>query len=135
MDERLGTLVGATTLHGTALDLRLSRAHLRLRIFLVVASQGVHRRAGEEFADVAQEALAIILTSVGPERDGGVAQVAQVTNRLAISLPAKFGLLQDGFFEFGISDLAVRHRLRDTEHAEECNRKKNSCRFHHWSNL
>jgi hypothetical protein len=79
--------------------------------------------------------FAIVMTSVGPERDCGIAQVAQVTNRLAVSLPAKFGPLQDGFFEFGISDLAVGHHLRDTEHAEESSRKENSCRFHHWSDL
>ena len=135
MDERLGVLVSTATLNCAPLDLWLSRAHLHLGILLVVAAQGVHRRAGEEFADVAQEALAIIMTPVGPERDRGVAQVAQVTNRLAISLPAKFGLLQDGFFEFGVRDLAVGHRLRDTEHAEESNCKENSCRFHHWSDL
>jgi hypothetical protein len=59
----------------------LARADLRLRILLVVVAQGSHRRASEEFADVAEEALAIVMTSGGPERDR---RVAEVTNRLAI---------------------------------------------------
>jgi cob(I)alamin adenosyltransferase len=75
------------------------------------------------------------MTSVGPQGDRGVAQVAQVTNRLAISLPAKLRLLQDGLFELGISDLAVRHRWRDTERAEESAYEENCWWLHRWSDL
>ena len=70
---------------------------------------GFYWRAGEEFADVAQEALAIVMTAVRPQGDCGVTQVAQVAHDLAIGRPAKFGLLQDCFFQFGVRDLALRH--------------------------
>ena len=73
--------------------------------------------------------------AVGPERDSGVAQVAQVAHALTIGWPAKLGLLQDRFFELGVGDLAVRHRLRDVECAEESDSEENSREFHYSSDL
>src|SRR4051794_2950460 len=118
-----------------ALHLRLARGHLLLGLILVIVAQAAHRGTCNELADVAQEALAIGMTPVGPERKGSVAQAAQVAHALAMRRPAKLGLLQDRFFELGISNLAVRHRLRDAERAEESDREEKSCRFHCWSDL
>jgi len=75
------------------------------------------------------------MTSVRPERKGSVPQAAQVTHALAMRWPAQLGLLQDRFFELGVSNLAVRHGSRDPDPAEESNREENSCWFHYGSDL
>src|SRR4051795_7272459 len=112
-----------------------SRGDLLVGLILVVVAQGVHRGSCDKFADVGQETLAIGMTPVGPEREGGVPQAAQVAHALAIGQPAKLWLLQDRFFELGVSDLAVRHGSRDTERAQESGREEKSCWFHRWSDL
>src|SRR4051812_10224573 len=75
------------------------------------------------------------MTSVGPERKGSVAQAAQVAHTLAMRRPAKLGLLQDRFFELGISNLALRQGWGDADCAEESDRKDKVCRVHRWSDL
>src|SRR5215203_5072930 len=53
----------------------------------------------------------------------------------ALRRTAKLGLLQDRFFELGISNLTVRHGLCGAERAEESDREEKSCRVHRWSDL
>ena len=75
------------------------------------------------------------MAPIGLEGESSVPQAAQVAHGLTIGSPAKLGLLQDRFFEFGVGDLAVRHGFRDAERAQESEREENSCRFHIWSDL
>src|SRR5829696_157582 len=75
------------------------------------------------------------MTLVGPERECGIAQAAQVAHGLTISTPAKLRLLQDGLFELGVGDLAVGHSSCDAECAQESERKEDSSRLHNSSNL
>src|SRR5205085_7386927 len=65
-DERLGVLLVAMAYGRAAPDLGLPRPDLLVGLVLVVAAQGRHRRPGDEFADVRQQALAILVTAVGP---------------------------------------------------------------------
>src|SRR5215211_1456596 len=131
--ERLGPFLVAAASGCAALHLRLAGGDLLLGLLLVVVAQAAHRGTCNEFANVGQEALAIGMTSIGPERKGGVAQAAQVAHALAMRWPTKLGLLQDGFFELGVRDLALRHGLCDAERAEESDREEKSCRVHRWS--
>jgi hypothetical protein len=66
---------------------------------------------------------------VGPQGEGGVPQDAQVTYLLPINRPAKLGLLQDGFLQLGVSDLAVRHGCGGAERQKRAG-EENRCRFH-----
>src|SRR5215211_1546336 len=133
--ERLGPFLVAAASGCAALHLRLAGGDLLLGLLLVIVAQAGHCGACNEFADVGQEALAIGMTSIGPERKGSVAQAAQVAHALAISRIAKLGLLQDRFFELGVRDLALRHGWRDADRAQESEREDNVCRVHRWSNL
>ena len=112
------------------MNLWLARGDLLVSGLLVVVSQVAHGGAGEEFADVAQEALAIVMTAVRPQGKGGVPQVAQVAHDLAIGRAAKVGLVQDCLFQLGVGDLALRHGSGDANRAQEDGREENSCRFH-----
>jgi hypothetical protein len=69
----------------------------------------------EEFADVCQEALAIVMAAVGPQGKSGVPQVAQVAHDLATGGAAKVGLVHDCFFQLGVGDLALRHGSGDAK--------------------
>src|SRR5215211_2043288 len=134
-DERLGPFLVAAASGCAALNLRLARSDLLFGLLLVIVAQAAHRGPCNQFADVGQEALAIGVPPVGPERKGSVPQAAQVAHALAMRGPAKLRLLQDRFFELGISDLAVRHGLCGAERAEESDREEKSCRVHRWSDL
>src|SRR5215207_6307838 len=113
-----------------ALDLWLPRRDLLVSLLLIIAAQTAHRRSGNQFTDVGQKALAIIMTPVGPECESGVPQAAKIAHRLAIGWPAKLGLPLNCFFQLGVRDLAVRLGCGGPERAEENDREKNFHRFH-----
>src|SRR3954447_6869932 len=129
--QGLGILPATAALLGAAaLKLWFACGDLLVSGLLVIVSQIAHGGAGEEFADVCQEALAIVMATVGPQSKSGVPQVAQVAHDLGIGRAAKVGLIHDCFFQLGVRNLALRHGCGDANRAQENGREENSRRFH-----
>src|SRR5215212_9532412 len=86
-----------------------------LRFVLIRVTRGLDGSLGigHELTDDRHEALTFSRMLVGVQDHGGFPQGAQITYDLDIGGPAELGLLQDRFFELGISNLAVRHGWRD----------------------
>ena len=70
------------------------------------------------------------MTAVGPQGKGGVPQVAQVADDLAIGRTTEVGLVQDGLLQLGVGDLALRHGSSDSNRTQENGREDNSRWFH-----
>ena len=117
------------------MHLRLFRGDLLIGVLLVVAAKRSHGGGCDEFTDVGDQTLAILVPPIGPEGKGGVPQAAKVAHGLAVGSTSKLGLLQDGLFELGIADLAIRPgRCRDKPaHEHKKDEKSGAC--HQWSNL
>jgi hypothetical protein len=143
--------LGLLTNFATCVDARFGAR----RIFWIGAARGqvltcvrplmrlTRRRPGWEFADQVQISCSgpvptakttLNPAHVRPERRA-LHNEPRLDDHQALGGTAKLGLLQDRFFELGISDLAVRHDFCDAERAEESDREEKSCRFHRWSDL
>ena len=70
------------------------------------------------------------MSPVGTQGEGGVSQAAQIAHHLGIGWAAKLGLVEDGFFELRVCDLALGHGSCDAYRAKQNDREENSCRFH-----
>ena len=114
--------------HRTA-HLWLTGFDLLVGLFLVVASERTHIRPCDEFADVRHQPLAIVVTAVGPQGEGGVSETAQIAHRLAVSRPSESGIAQDRFFQFGVGDLTLGHGGR-AGRAEEDRGEKDPSEIH-----
>jgi hypothetical protein len=129
-DKRLGTLIATSASLRATTNLWLSSFNLFTGLFLVVVSEGSHGGACDEFADVSQEPLAIIMMAVRPQGESGVPETAQVANGLAICWAAKLGVIQDRFFKFSVSDLALGRGCGDSSRADESGCEKDFDRYH-----
>src|SRR5687768_4365562 len=122
-------------LRRAAPHLRLACADLFFGRLLVIVAQSAHQGSGEEFADVGQKPLAIVMAPVRPEGNRRVAQVAQVAHRLTIGTSAELRLLQDRLFELGVADLAICHSRCCPDRTHESCRDESSYACHVWSDL
>jgi hypothetical protein len=77
-----------------------------------------------------QKAFAIVVTPVGPQREGRVPEIAQITDGLTVGRPSKTGIAQDRFFQLGVGDLALGHGGRAGRAEEHCS-EKDPLQTHH----
>src|SRR4051794_12604504 len=87
------------------MHLRRTRCFLPFRALLIIVTKRTHDRARNEFTNICQYSLAIIMATIRLQSECRVAQATQIAHGLPILDASKLRIVEDRFFEFGVRDL------------------------------
>jgi hypothetical protein len=112
--QRFGVFFVAAAQSRSAPDFWFTSGNLLIGLFLIIVSQGSHRRPRDEFTNVGEETLTVVMPSIRSKRESGVSQTPKVAHGLTVSWSSKPGILLNGLLQPCVSNLALSQRLGDT---------------------
>jgi hypothetical protein len=92
---------------------------LFISLLLVVVSQRAHRWARDQFPNICEKTLTILMTPIGSEGECGIPQATEIPYGLTVSGTPKSWILLNGFFQLRVRDLTFRPSLGGSNHPEK----------------